>query len=80
MSANNMYFAKQIDKKWYGWDTMAEQSVADKRTRKLHLVKATVADNLIELELKLKKDHCAEYGLTTQPLLVKDGFPIEVVA
>lgn len=81
MSANNMYFAELIDDKWYGWITNAEESMADKESRKLHLVHAESADTLEELERKLnEKWDYTEYGLTTEPQLVKDGFPIEVVA
>ncbi len=81
MSANNFYFAKQIEDKWYGWDEMAETWQDEGEPVKLHLVRATVADSLQELEQKLDNEGLgySEYGLTTQPYLPKDGTPIEVV-
>lgn len=83
MSANNFYFAKEIDGKWYGWDEMAEAwgDHDEKNPVKFHLVRATTADSLQELEQKLDEQGLgySEYGLTTQPYLPKDGTPIEVV-
>lgn len=83
MSANNFYFAHQVGNKWYGWDEMAEAwgDHNEKNPVKLHLVHATVADTLQELERKLDEQGIgySEYGLTIQPYLPKDGTPIEVV-
>ena len=78
-----MQFAKEIDGKWYGWDIMAEAwgDHDEKNPVKLHLVHAEVADTIQELEEKLNDNGLgyAEYGMTTQPYLAKDGTPIEVV-
>lgn len=81
MSANNFYFAKEIDGKWYGWHEMAETWQEPGESIKLHLVNATVAGSLKELELKLDLEGIgySEYGITTHPYLPKDGTPIEVV-
>lgn len=83
MSANNMQFAKEIDGKWYGWDIMAEAwgDHGIDNPVKLSLENATTADSIMELEEKLNEDSIltAEYGITTQPYLIKDGTPIEVV-
>lgn len=81
MSANNFYFAKEIDGKWYGWDEMAESWKEPGKPIKLHLVRAVVADSIKELEDKLDERGLgySEYGLTTHPFLPKDGTPIEVV-
>lgn len=79
MSANNMYFAKQIDDMWYGWELNAEQSM-EETSVKLRLEDALTAPTLQELEEVLdKRWGYTEYGLTTQPYLAKDGFPIEVL-
>lgn len=81
MSANNFYFAKEIDGKWYGWEDMAEESVVDDGVRTMSIKRAdATADTLQELERKLDEIcwYC-EYGLTTQPYLPKDGTPIEVI-
>lgn len=81
MSANNFYFAKEINGKWYGWDEMAETWQEYGKPVKLHLVHATTADSLQELESKLNDKGLgySKYGITTQPYLPKDGTPIEVV-
>jgi hypothetical protein len=83
MSANNFYFAKEIDGKWYGWDEMAEAwgDHDENNPVKLHLVRAVVADSIEELEHKLDDRGIgySEYGITTHPYLPKDGTPIEVV-
>lgn len=84
MSANNFYFAHQIGDQWYGWDEMAEAwgDHGPENPVKLHLVRAdATASSLPELESKLNDKGLgyAEYGLTTQPYLPKDGTPIEVV-
>jgi len=82
MSANNFYFAHQIDDTWYGWDLMAEAwgDHGIDNPVKVHLVRAVTANSIHELENKLDEQglYC-EYGLTTQPYLPKDGTPIEVV-
>jgi hypothetical protein len=84
MSANNFYFAKEINGKWYGWDEMAEDwgNHSKENPVKLHIMNASaVADSLYKLEGLLDEQGIgyAEYGLTTQPYLPKDGTPIEVV-
>jgi len=81
MSANNFYFAQQIGNKWYGWDEMAETWQDEGKPVKLHLVNAVEAESLQELEDKLQAGGLgyAEYGITTQPFLPKDGTPIEIV-
>lgn len=81
MSANNFYFAKEIDGKWFGWDEMAETWQEPGKPVKLHLCRATTAGSLHELENKLDEQGLgySEYGLTTHPYLPKDGTPIEVV-
>ena len=86
MSANNCFIAKEHNGRWYGWDEMAEKhmgDVEDGHVRKLLYQTAIAeADSLQELETELEK--CgylgyAEYGLTTQPFLPKDGTPIKFV-
>jgi hypothetical protein len=80
MSANNFYFAKEIDGKWYGWCENAETWKEYGEPVQVSLSTATQAETLSELESKLDERwwYC-EYGLTTQPYLPKDGTPIEVI-
>lgn len=82
MSANNFYFAHQVDDTWYGWDEMAEESAADNGKRVLSLIHAdAMAKSLPELEEELDKRGLgySEYGITTKPYLPKDGTPIEII-
>lgn len=96
MSANNVWYAKKVGDKWYGWDLVAEETVGDEGDNaRLVVPKIRVnnprghydsaiasADSLEELEIALIEDSplgYAEYGLTTQPYLPKDGTPIKVI-
>ena len=83
MSANNVYYATKIGKMYYGWDIMAEAwgDHDDDHPIKLHLVHAEIADSVTDLQSKLNDAGIgyAEYGITFQPYLPKDGTPIEVV-
>lgn len=81
MSANNMYYAKKIGGTWYGWQTTAEQVVDDSNgVRKLLLCRAEEAKTLPALREQLDAIYeYAEYGLSTEPYLAKDGTPIEVL-
>ena len=86
MSANNVWVAKEYNGKWYGWDEMAEEHMGDAEdghVRKLLYQTAIAeADSLRELKTELGKRGYlgyAEYGLTTQPFLPKDGTPIKFV-
>lgn len=84
MSVNNVWIAKEYKGKWYGWDEMAEEDGNDAmdggvRTL-LYQTAIAEADSLQELETELEKRSYlgyAEYGLTTQPFLPKDGTPIK---
>ncbi len=84
MSANNVWIAKEYEGKWYGWDEMAEENGDDAmdggvRTL-LYQTAIAEANSLQELEKELEKRGYlgyAEYGLTTQPFLPKDGTPIK---
>lgn len=81
MSANNFYFAKEIDGKWYGWDEMAESWEEPGEPVQLRIQDAVQADSVYDLVEKLddKGLGYSEYGLTLSPFLPKDGTPIEVV-
>lgn len=74
MSANNQLFVKHIKDKWYGWSIPAE-SYDDSSKVTVHLSSSLSADTLEDLEDKLGY---SEYGITTVPMLMKDGTEIEV--
>lgn len=86
MSANNCFIAKEYNGKWYGWDEMAEENGNDAMDGGVRILMYQTAiakaDSLQELELELEEHGYlgyAEYGLTTQPYLPKDGTPIKFV-
>jgi len=84
MSANNVWIAKEHNGKWYGWDEMAEENLDDAmdghERKLLYQTAIAEADTLQDLELALtEKGYLgyAEYGITTEPRLPKDGTPIK---
>lgn len=82
MSANNQYFVYEENGMFYGWDTTAERTIADKRWRELSKAEAQRADSLSALESMLDMSGGglgSEYGITAHLYLAKDGFPIKVV-
>ena len=84
MSANNFYFAHKQGKKWYGWDEMAEAwgDHDEHNPVVLHTKNADATGRtvrVLENALDMRGLGYAEYGLTTQPYLPKDGTPIKVI-
>lgn len=82
MSANNVYVVHELNGKWYGWDTNAEESMADKDNKRTLLTsKALVsAPTRHEAEHLLEATdlYYPEYGYA-HTVLPKDGLPLEFV-
>lgn len=77
MSANNVWYAKKVGNKWFGWDLNAEESVGDQKTHtRLVIPKIrinftdhtegqyaiTSASSLEELEIALTEDSALGYA------------------
>lgn len=84
MSKNNVVFFHEQDGTWYGWDTIAEKSAADRVFRVLKMSDAVTGDGIDDI---LKKIGYPEYGVTVVSMnthrkahsfLPKDGTPVRV--